>query len=721
MKVLKNNKSFQILNILFVICFSILSVKAGGASDRFKNWQTMGPSGGDVRVVTVDPKNKDHLYISTLDGQIYTSKDAGNNWELLVNLERPQLVVDQLIIDSQNSDVIYASGHRHQQPGGFFKSSDGGKTWKEAKQLSKESIHSMTQSDKDPNMIVIGAVSGTWISKDAGETWQKIQYSDQGGPLNIDSIAIDPRNTNTIYAGTWYRPFKSTDGGKSWRLINKGMIDDSDVFAITINSKNPDHVVSSACSGIYESYNGGETWKKLNGIPSDSRRTRDILQHPTQSGTIYAGTTQGFWMTTNSGRTWAMTTSRDVEVNSITVHPDAPNRVFIGTNNYGVMVSNDGGKNFEATNGNFSSRFTYSVVADIEQPNRLYATTINTATGGGFIFISDNNGKNWRPSVKNFDTNRTTAYSIVQDRRDPNKIYLGTNYGIFSSTDRGLSWKQITPPKPVKTTTPKRTRKGRRAAPKPTPTPEETAPGMIPVLEEKINYLTYTEDGKNGYLVATNDGLYRSYDIEKGWEKINFGDGKNHNVLTIFTSPLHPDQIWVGTSVSGVLVSKDGGQTWAKLKDIPLNVPVSAIAVNPGKADWVYVGTTQTFYVSKDGGKSFTRRGGNLPLGNFNSILINPNNWKEVYVGSALEVSQGIFFSDDGGWDWDRIDTKDKKLASNRVWSMMFDPTNPNSLLVGTHSSGIYRLDKKAEKAENVEPETTEPLGRPRISATTNK
>ena len=101
------------------------------------------------------------------------------------------------------------------------------------------------------------------------------------------------------------------------------------------------------------------------------------------------------------------------------------------------------------------------------------------------------------------------------------------------------------------------------------------------------------------------------------------------------------------------------------------------------------------FYTSKNGGENFhTSRGGNLPLGNFNSIIVNPNNWKEVYVGSALEVSQGIFFSDDGGWDWDRIDTKDKKLASNRVWAMMFDPSNPNRLLVGTHSSGIYRLDK---------------------------
>lgn len=714
MKVLKNNRSFQILNILFVICLGILSVNASSASDRFQNWQMMGPSGGDVRSIVVDPLDKDHLYISTLDGQIYTSKDAGSSWELLVNLERPQLILDQLMVDKKDSTIIYASGHKHKAPGGFFKSADGGKTWKEAKQLSSESIHSMTQSEKDPNMLFVGATSGLWMSNDFGDTWQKVKYT-KDGPLNIDSLAIDPRDSNIIYAGTWYRPFKSTDGGKTWDLINKGMIDDSDVFAITIDGENPDHVISSACSGIYESYNSGGTWKKLNGIPSDSRRTRDILQHPTRPATIYAATTQGFWMTANGGRSWAMTTSRDLEINSITVHPADPNRVYIGTNNYGVMVSNDGGKNFSATNGNFSSRFTYSIAADVEKPNRLYATTINTATGGGFIFISSDNGKTWNQAVKNFDTNRTTAYSLVQDRQDPNKIYIGTNFGIFSSADRGLSWTQITPPKPVK---PSRSRRGRRTA---TPEVSTTAPGMIPALGDKIN--TFIYNGKNGYLAGTDNGLYESYDIEKGWKKISFGENINYKVVTIAISEQNPEQIWIGTARDGALVSNDNGATWTKIKDVSDNAPISAIAVNPGKADYVYIGTTQTFYTSKNGGKKFTRRGGSLPLGNFNSILVNPNNWKEVYVGSALEVSQGIFFSDDGGWDWDRIDTKDKKLASNRVWAMMFDPTNPNRLLIGTHSSGIYRLDKtgKSESAENIEPETNDLLSRPRISATTNK
>src|SRR6478672_1913510 len=95
----------------------------------FGGWQIVGPSGGDVRVVTIDPRNKDHLFISTLDGQVYTSIDAGKSCRLLVNLNRPQLILDQLMVDSRDSNVIYTSGHRYKAPGGFFVTRDGGTTW----------------------------------------------------------------------------------------------------------------------------------------------------------------------------------------------------------------------------------------------------------------------------------------------------------------------------------------------------------------------------------------------------------------------------------------------------------------------------------------------------------------------------------------------------------------------------------------------------------------
>ncbi len=673
----------------------------------FSDWEVSGPNGGDVRAVAIDPKDKDRLYISTLDGQIYTSGDAGKSWGLLANLNKAQLVLDNMFVDPRDSRVIYASGHRGKSPGGFFKTTDGGVTWKEAKELRNSAIHSMTQSSLDPNILTVGTTEGIWISKNSGSDWEKMESATM--PLEVDSLAIDPRTTSTIYAGTWWRAYKSTDSGKNWRLIKDGMIDDSDVFAIDIDPRNADHVIASACSGIYESTNGGERWAKIQGIPSQSRRTRDIMQHPTIAGTIYAATTEGFWMSTNGGKSWALTTRRDLEINSIAVHPADPNRVFIGTNNYGVMVSYDGGKNFSPTNTNFSSRFTYSVTADSVMPDRLYAATQNTATGGGFFFISPDRGRSWQ-SAKNLDVNRIVPFVTLQDRKDPNVLYLGTNLGIFKSIDRGFNWTQLTPPKPKPVTKKPVNRSSAGAkrtvvrttavtARNPPPVDPEAAKKLVPALTGTVKVLAYTTDGKNGIFAGTDKGLFRTYDITKGWEKLAFGGDLNENVFAIHSSPAKPGTIWAGTAISGVVVSHDDGLTWQKTGGAVDGVPVSSITSDPKRPDYIYVGTTQTFYVSRDSGVTWNRRGGNLPLGNFTSILINPNNTDEILIASALEGDGGIFQSTDAGVRWKRVDGKDMKLASRRVWSMIMDPNDTNRIFAGTHSGGVYRIERPSSTA----------------------
>ena len=677
--------------------------------EKFGDWVVTGPSGGDVRAVAVDPRDKDRLYISTLDGQIYTSADAGKTWALLVNLNEPQLILDQLFVDAVDSKVIYASGHRFKQPGGFFKSSDGGATWKEAKELRDESIHSMTQSTSDPKMLAVGTLDGVWVSHDSGDSWEKIQSATM--PVNIDAMAIDPRKTSTMYAGTWWRAYKTTDSGKTWRLIKNGMIDDSDVFAINIDPRDADHVIASACSGIYESLNGGEKWAKIQGIPSQSRRTRDILQHPSVPGTIYAATTEGFWMSTNGGKAWMLTTQRDLEINSIAVHPDDPNRVYIGTNNYGVMVSNDGGKNFVQTNDNFTSRFTYSITPDIEQPNRLYAATHNTVAGGGFFFISSDAGHTWVQS-KSIDPNKIRPYALLQDRRDPTQMYLGTNIGIFKSADRGVSWTLIAAPKPKpkpsarKTAAKKPAAKGKTTAKTPAKpaAPVAEAPGLVPALTGRIRSLTFSEDGKSTIFAATDDGFYRTADITKGWERVSLGEGNSDGVYAVFAQPSEPGTIWVGTDRSGILVSRDDAETWSRVDGVPTDVPISSIAIDPKRPDHIYVGTVQAFWLSRDGGKTWNRRGGNLPLGNFVSILINPENTDEIFIASALEQDGGIFYSENAGMKWKRVDSKEMKLPSRRVWSMAFDPRNPGLIFAGSHSSGVYRIERKLETANKAEP-----------------
>src|SRR5262245_48406248 len=165
------------------------------------DWRTTGPPGGDVRGLVVDPSNPDRFYFGTLDGQIYTSADGGKQWQLLYNFGKPRLFVDNIIVDSRNPRVLYVAGHRHNLPGGFFKSTDGGATWRESEQLKDQAIHSLAQSESNPNTLIAGTFTTIFRSDDSGETWKQLPTTNVTGLHHVESLAIDPRTADTIYAG----------------------------------------------------------------------------------------------------------------------------------------------------------------------------------------------------------------------------------------------------------------------------------------------------------------------------------------------------------------------------------------------------------------------------------------------------------------------------------------------------------------------------------------
>jgi photosystem II stability/assembly factor-like uncharacterized protein len=765
------------------------------AAARPVDWEITGPMGGDVRSLAIDPHDAQHLYFGTIDGQIYTTRDGAAHWTRVQSFNHPGLYIDNLLIDPRDSNIIYAAAHRHKEPGGFFKTSDGGQTWRESYELKTESVFSLTQAPSDPNVLVAGTHHGVFRSQDAGDTWTQLDTSAYPDIRDVESVGVDPRDTNHIYAGTWHLPWKTEDGGKTWFSVKNGIIDDSDVFAIEIDHRSPDHVIMSACSGIYESHNAGALFRKVQGIPSQSRRTRDIQQNPAQPNAIYAGTTEGFWRTLNGGDSWMLTTSRKLEINAIAVHPDAPQTIYIGTNNYGVLVSKDGGKTFLPSNQGYSGRRAYFILPDREQAGRIYASTINTATGGGFFFVSQDGGETWQPSMRNMP-DRLITYAMLQDRRDANIIYLGTNLGMYRSTDRGASWSPIGAPsvdapaaRPVRrratparrgTTTARRGTSARRTAARTTNDGQPTAPPVpaqdtseiaqtkaaqaalnaagynvgtpdgvagtrtvdalrrfqndkqLPVtgtldettlgalglaggkttlgvsqgiqsapiaLTETINALAYMEDTAGPVILAgTNNGLYRTSDPAKGWTRLPFGPGMDARTLCVSTAAQMPQTIWVGTSKSGVLVSRDAGQTWQQVEGITAAAPINVIVQDPQRASYIYVGTTQQLLLSHDGGEKWIRRGGNLPYGSYTAILINPQQPDEIYVGSAYEREEGnsVFNSTDAGMTWKRIDPD---LPSRRVWALAFDQRDTTRILVGSHSAGVYVASRSQSAA----------------------
>ena len=709
-----------VIALLTIFSFTAGAFAAADASDPAlysNDWRTTGPQGGDVRALVVDPNDPDRFYFGTLDGQIYTSADGGKNWHLLYNFGKPRMFVDNIIVDPRNSKVLYVGAHRHNLPGGFFKSTDGGATWRESADLKNEAIQSLAQSDSDPDTLIAGTFTGIFRSDNAGQSWKQLPTQSQPGLIHVESLAIDPRTTNTIYAGTFYLPYKSVDGGQSWKSIKNGIIDDSDIFAIDIDPRDPNHIIASACSGIYESKNAGDDWRKVQGIPSQSRRTRAILQHPSVPGMVFAGTTEGFWRSDKGGDpdSWMVTTSRQLEINSIAVHPSRPDTVFIGTNNYGVMVSTDGGKSFTPTNGGFSGRFANAILADRETPNRVYASTINTATGGGFFFVSNDNGESWRPSMRSMPS-RLITYAILQDARDANIIYLGTNLGVYRSTDRGTSWAPVWAVEkkkaPVRKTT-KTTKATVAVAPKRQAVGIST--GTIMQAQEALKTAGYhlgEPDGKPG--PATTDavkkfqadrhlpvtgkldsitlaalGVGKGSDSAERVSDLIIADAVNTLVPTVDPKTQEPAML-AGTN-SGLYRTVDPTKGWEKLSYGSYDPRTTCISTNPKEPDTILVGTPASgVLMSHDAGKTWQQVDGvprDVPV---NTVAQDPQRPDYIYVGTK----QALFVSHDGGKSWKM---RGGNLPYGDFTSILINPRNGDEVFVGNAyqvseiGGGVYR------------------------------
>src|SRR5262245_44727662 len=242
-----------------------------------QKWERLGPPGGIV--ISLAAASDGTVYLGTPDGHVFASSDRGEHWELRGRAgDRLDGVVQGIVPDARNSErMLAAMWFRDSAGGGIFESTDGARNWK-LTGLRDEPVRALEQSLSDPEVWVAGTRTGVFRSDDDAGSWRRITRADDTELQNVDSLAVDPRDAQTIYVGTYHLPWKTTDGGKTWNSISTGMIDDSDVMSLRIDTREPRRVFSSACSGIYRSEDGGASWTKLQGIPYSSRRTQQIVQ-----------------------------------------------------------------------------------------------------------------------------------------------------------------------------------------------------------------------------------------------------------------------------------------------------------------------------------------------------------------------------------------------------------------------------------------------------------
>jgi photosystem II stability/assembly factor-like uncharacterized protein len=266
-----------------------------------------------VSSLVMDPLNSGTIYAGS-----YKSTDAGMSW---VPLGAGTVA---LAIDPQTPSTLYGGGVEDcgdALSGGFLKSVDGGGTWIDTR--SRIDCLSAIVADPQTPGTIYAVSNGVNKSTDGGTSWLSLNSGLPGGTAAgaVRFLAIDPQNTATLYA-TLYdgRLFKIADAAATWS--DTGVPAKSNTVAI--DPQQPGTVYAGTSSGLFKSGDGGASWRNL----SLSANVYAIAINPQSSGTIYVGMDSGVARSTDGGETWTPMPGAPPNVRLLALDPQDPNTLY---------------------------------------------------------------------------------------------------------------------------------------------------------------------------------------------------------------------------------------------------------------------------------------------------------------------------------------------------------------------------------------------------------
>src|SRR5579863_2336382 len=382
----------------------------------------------------------------------------------------------------------------------------------------------------------------------------------------INSIAIDTRNNNTLYAGAaeggvW----KSTDGGTTWKPLTDAQPSMAN-GAIALDPSNPDIVYvgtgeenfaidSYYGAGILKSTNAGATWTNIVG-PFLHAYIGGMAVSPTNNQVLLCSSDMGIWQSTDGAATWTLVLSGTGT--AVLFDPTNGQIAYaalgmpFGAFENGVYKSTDGGQTWHSIRGSGANALPITDVGRISlaiapsSPSTLYAAYHNYTDGSLMdIFKTTDGGNLWNPTNAPNICQAYTATGVPVGQcwydmtlrvnpKNPNVVFAGGQLSIIETIDGGATWVDVTS-----------NGFGQQA------------------IHSDFHDLQFTPDGGTLY-VANDGGMYTTTDItdlQVNWTELN-----DTLSLTQFYPgvAIHPSDIKMtlaGTQDNG-LQRYDGNPSW---------------------------------------------------------------------------------------------------------------------------------------------------------------
>ncbi|HUP88334.1 MAG TPA: hypothetical protein VM100_03245 [Longimicrobiales bacterium] len=578
------------------------------STDAGVTWTHLGlRDGQQIPMIVVDPRNPDRLFVAVLghpygantERGIFRSTDGGKSFQRVLYRDENTGGIE-VQFDPSNADVVYAAlWEQRQGPwengvttgkgSGFYKSTDGGNTWKQIGKGLPSGDEGVGRigfgmSPSQPNRLyaVVSsppAMGGIYRSDDGGENWQRVNpdprlWSREG---DFNEIKVDPTNADVAYVAN-IMSWKTSDGGKTFQPF-RGAPGGDDPQRFWINPNNPNIIMLAGDQGVMISVNRGETWSSWYNQPTAQ------LYHVTADNSF-------------------------------------PYRVCGGQQESGSVCIQSRGDYGRIAEREWTpvgvEEYGY-VAPDPLDPDIIY---------GGKITRYDRRTKQAQNiSPKLF---RAPDYRLLRTApvlfapTDPHTLYFASNV-LWKTTTGGNSWVQISPDL------------ARRSS----------HPGVIYTIAPsyiKTRWIWVGTD--DGLIHVTPNGGTTWRDVtpaqlrNQPWSKISLMDASHFDTLTAYAAV---NTLRLDDLRPHIYRTRDGGKTWQHITNgIPDGATINVVKEDHQKRGLLFAGSEKEVFVSFDDGDHWQSLRRNMPATSIRDLIVKDNDVVVATHGRSFWILDDI-------------------------------------------------------------------------------
>lgn len=458
------------------------------STDGGKTWKTINsglPEGNMGRIgIAVSPVDPNYVYaiIEAREdkGGFFRSTNRGESWSKMSGHNTSGNYYQEIVCDLSNKDKVFSMDTW------LHHTEDGGKTFKATGEDKKHvDNHCIWINPKDPNHWIVGCDGGLYETFNHAQDWKYyanlpiIQFykvatdnampfyniyggtqdnNSMGGPsasinnagiLNSDwfitnggdgfESAIDPTNPNIVYAQAqygWLVRYDKTSGEKTPIQPMPAVGEPAYRWnwdAPLVVSKHDSKTLYFAANKLFKSTNYGDDWQT---ISPDLSQQIDRNKLPVMDQVWSIEAVMKNQSTTIYGNIVALDES-----------PLKKGLLYVGTDDGLIQVSNDDGSSWtkmSSFSGIPANTRVNMISASLHDENEVFAVFNNHRSGDfkPYILRSADKGKTWTSISSNLPE-RGSVFAIRQDHKDPNLLFVGTEFGAYFSNDAGKNWTKL--------------------------------------------------------------------------------------------------------------------------------------------------------------------------------------------------------------------------------------------------------------------------------------